>query len=144
MWLVGLMKPYAHKILFSTLLIVLANLADLTKPRIYAIIIDDFLKNGGNPDGNFITSSLTNLGISYFAVIFVSAVCSLWQSRIITRICQKILHETRMNTRFCAVSMDLESIPETRASSSAMPSLSTTPAIRSEPNLRIRSSSREI
>ncbi|MBR4235418.1 MAG: ABC transporter ATP-binding protein [Clostridia bacterium] len=96
MWLVGLMKPYAHKILFSTLLIVLANLADLTKPRIYAIIIDDFLKNGGNPDGNFITSSLTNLGISYFAVIFVSAVCSLWQSRIITRICQKILHETRM------------------------------------------------
>lgn len=95
-WLISLMKPFLGRIAVITLLIVLANLADLIKPRIYAIIIDDFLPNKGNPGGNFLTSSLTALGISYFAVIFVSAVSALLQSHMTTRITQRILHETRM------------------------------------------------
>ena len=43
LWLVSLMKPFIWRILLITVLIVLANSADLLKPRIYAAIIDDFL-----------------------------------------------------------------------------------------------------
>ncbi len=104
LWLIKLMRPFIGRILIISLLIVLANLADLVKPRIYATIIDDFLPNTlsgaadrGDPSARgFLTGTITGLGISYFAVILISAVSSLLQSHMITAICQKILHETRM------------------------------------------------
>ena len=97
LWLVTLMRPFIWRILLVTVLIVLANAADLLKPRIYAAIIDDFLPNNGqNATGGWLTGTLTGLGVSYFAVIFISAVSSLLQSHMITSICQRILHETRM------------------------------------------------
>ena len=89
-WLLGLMKPFLGRILVITMLIVAANMADLIKPRIYASIIDDFLPSGGT------RGNLTFLGISYFAVIAVSAVAGVLQAHMITRITQRILHETRM------------------------------------------------
>ena len=102
LWLLSLMKPFWARLLLVTFLIVLANLADLIKPRIYAAIIDDFLPLAGRgaeeklTGRGFLTGTLTGLGLSYFIVIFVSAVSSLLQSHMITRMCQKILHETRM------------------------------------------------
>ncbi len=102
LWLLSLMKPFWARLLLVTFLIVLANLADLIKPRIYAAIIDDFLPLAGRgaeeklTGCGFLTGTLTGLGLSYFIVIFVSAVSSLLQSHMITRMCQKILHETRM------------------------------------------------
>ena len=97
LWLVSLMKPFIWRILLVTVLIVLANAADLIKPRIYASIIDDFLPNNGvNAGGSWLTGTLAGLGVSYFAVIFISAVSSLLQSHMITAMCQRILHETRM------------------------------------------------
>ena len=95
-WLLGLMKPFWPRLIAVAFLIVLANLADLLKPRIYQTIIDDFLPDGGKPGASFLTGTLEGLGVSYFLVIFVSAVSSLLQSRMVTRICQRILHETRM------------------------------------------------
>lgn len=94
--LLMLMKPYWLRLLVVAVFIVLANMADLVKPRIYQTIIDDFLTGNGEKTGSFFTSTLTGLGISYFLVIFVSAVSSLIQSRMITRTCQKILHNVRM------------------------------------------------
>ena len=91
-----LMKPYWLKLLIVAGFIVLANMADLIKPRIYQTIIDDFLTGKGEKTGSFFTSTLTGLGVSYFLVIFVSAVSSLIQSRMITNVCQKILHSVRM------------------------------------------------
>jgi len=91
-----LMKPYRFKLVLAALLIILANMADLVKPRIYQIIIDDFLPGGGMQSGSFFTGTLMGLGISYFLVIFISAASSLLQSRMITHMCQQILHETRM------------------------------------------------
>ena len=96
MQLLYLMKPYWMKLLVVAGFIVLANLADLIKPRIYQTIIDDFLTGTGEKTGSFFTSTLIGLGISYFLVIFVSAASALIQSRMITRICQKILHSVRM------------------------------------------------
>ena len=101
LWLIGLMRPYLGRLCIVALLIVLANLADLIKPRIYASLIDDYLRpavagEGAKVDGSFLSSTLWGLGISYFAVILVSAASSLIQSHMVTSICQKILHETRM------------------------------------------------
>ena len=93
--LLSLMKPFLPKLIIAAILIIIANLSDLVKPRIYQIIIDDYLlaeKAVGDP----YTSAVFGLGVSYFLVIFVGAVSSLIQSRMITRICQRILHETRM------------------------------------------------
>ncbi len=120
LWLISLMKPYAGRLIMITLLIVLANLADLIKPRIYATIIDDFLPLAGENGApqpapgllGFLRGTLTGLGISYFAVIFISALSSLLQSRMITRICQKILHETRMKLFAHIHAMKLKNLDE--------------------------------
>ena len=95
MWLLGLMKPFIPRILVISIFIILANLAELLKPRIYAVIIDDFLV--GKPTGSgFLTGTLMGLGLSYLFVILVSAFSSLMQSRLTTRMTQIILHDTRM------------------------------------------------
>ena len=120
LWLLSLMKPYVPRLLLITGLIVLANLAELIKPRIYATIIDDFLPLAGKSAApapapglrGFLSGTLTGLGLSYFAVIFVSAVSSLLQSRMITRICQRILHETRMKLFKHIHEMKLQSLDE--------------------------------
>ena len=101
LWLLSLMRPYLGRLCVVAGLIVLANMADLIKPRIYATLIDDFLRPtlDGQPastGGGFLTGTVTGLGVSYFIVILVSAVSSLIQSHMITSVCQKILHETRL------------------------------------------------
>ena len=101
LWLMSLMRPYAFRLLIAVFLMLLANLAELVKPRIYAVIIDDFLPAAAGGQkmaaaGNFLIGTIEGLGISYFAVIFVSAFSSLLHTRMVTSVCQKILHETRM------------------------------------------------
>ncbi len=101
LWLMSLMRPYALRLLIAVFLMLLANLAELVKPRIYAVIIDDFLPAAAGGQkmaaaGNFLIGTIEGLGISYFAVIFVSAFSSLLHTRMVTSVCQKILHETRM------------------------------------------------
>ncbi|MBQ3760696.1 MAG: ABC transporter ATP-binding protein [Clostridia bacterium] len=101
LWLMSLMRPYALRLLIAVFLMLLANLAELIKPRIYAVIIDDFLPAAAGGQkmaaaGSFLIGTIEGLGISYFAVIFVSAFSSLLHTRMVTSVCQKILHETRM------------------------------------------------
>ena len=101
LWLIRLMKPYIWRLCIVALLIVLANLADLMKPRIYATLIDDYLRPAvaskpTTSGSNVLSGTLWRLGISYFSVILVSAVSSLIQSHMVTSICQRILHETRL------------------------------------------------
>ena len=101
LWLMSLMRPYALRLLIAVFLMLLANLAELIKPRIYAVIIDDFLPAAAGGQkmaaaGSFLIGTIEGLGISYFAVIFVSAFSSLLHTRMVTAVCQKILHETRM------------------------------------------------
>ena len=101
LWLLSLMRPYLGRLALVAVLIVLANLADLIKPRIYATLIDDFLRptvegEAVKAKGGFLTGTIMGLGLSYFAVILISAVSSLIQSHMVTSICQRILHETRL------------------------------------------------
>lgn len=101
-WLMSLMKPAWPRLILVGLLILMANLADLIKPRIYQIIIDDFLPRTAAAPAQalkglkWFTGTLTGLGVSYFLVIALSAVASFLSSLLITSICQRILHETRM------------------------------------------------
>ena len=100
LWLLSLMRPYIGRLCIVALLILFANLADLIKPRIYATLIDDYLKptldGKAVKTGGLFGGTIIGLGVSYFAVILISAVSSLMQSYMVTAICQRILHETRL------------------------------------------------
>ena len=100
LWLLSLMRPYIGRLCIVALLILFANLADLIKPRIYATLIDDYLKptldGKAVKTGGLFGGTIMGLGVSYFAVILISAVSSLMQSYMVTAICQRILHETRL------------------------------------------------
>lgn len=111
-WLLSLMKPYWRRLLIVTVLVILANLAALVKPRIYAAVIDNFLTGKGEKGTGFFTGTLLGLGVSYFGVIFVSAMSSLIQSRAISVMCQKILHSTRMKLFDHIHRMKLEKLDE--------------------------------
>ena len=98
--LLGLMKPYTLQIILCGVLVILLNAADLLKPYIMKIAVDDFLtprvsEIAGTPLG-FFTGTLIGLGVSYFAVILIGALSSLMQARMLTNVCQKILHTLRM------------------------------------------------
>ncbi len=85
--------PYKWLIGLCVILIILVNSAEILKPYVMKIIIDDFLRNSVEQYGLY---SVTGMGILYFVVIFIGAVCALAQARIINRIGQKILNTLRI------------------------------------------------
>lgn len=97
--LLGLMRPYAPKVALCVLLVVLLNAADLIKPLIMKYIVDDFLLTDSVSDlissGSYMNMLLL-LGFSYFGIIAISSLSSLFQARLITGVCQNILHSLRM------------------------------------------------
>ena len=98
--LLGLMRPYIPQLIACGLLVILLNAADVVKPFIMKIAVDDFLEpkiafKADSPMG-WLTASLTGLGVSYFIVILTGSLSSWLQARMLTGICQKILHDLRM------------------------------------------------
>ena len=104
--LVRLMKPFLPIILFCCVLGIMLNLADLLKPYIMKIAVDDFITvyagmgmdkaNELSAGGSWFTGTLMGLGTTYFLVILIGAVSSYAQSMLMTWVCQKILHDLRM------------------------------------------------
>lgn len=90
--LAGLMKPYLGAMLLCGLLVVMINAAELIKPLAAAVIIDDFITAGKEQSGLY---SITGLGIAYFLLVVMSALFSIIQVRMITKISQAILHTMR-------------------------------------------------
>lgn len=86
--------PYKWLIGLCIILIILVNAAEILKPYVMKIIIDDFLTHNMEQHGIY---SVTGMGILYFVVIFIGAVCALMQARIINKIGQKILNVLRIN-----------------------------------------------
>lgn len=87
-----LMKPYTGKLLICVLCVIIVNLADLLKPYVAAIVIDNFLVGTTEQSGLF---SITGMGILYFIVAMAGALFSMTQVRLIARISQGILNEMR-------------------------------------------------
>jgi ATP-binding cassette subfamily B multidrug efflux pump len=106
MKLVRLMIPYLPVIIVCALLCVALNLADLLKPYIMAIAVDDFITvyagmgteklNELTAGANWFTGTLLGLGTSYFLLILGGQVASFAQSMLLNKVCQKILHDLRM------------------------------------------------
>ncbi len=99
--LLGLMRPYVPQILLCVVLVMLFNGADLIKPWIMEIAVDDYLTAmvAGEPvqtGGFFLFQSLTGLGVSYFLVVIVGALASVLQARLLARVCQSILNTMRL------------------------------------------------
>ena len=99
--LLGLMRPYTLQILLCVVLVMLFNGADLIKPWIMEIAVDDYLTPmiAGEPAQTgsfFLFQSLTGLGVSYFLVVVIGALASVFQSRLLARVCQSILNTMRL------------------------------------------------
>ncbi len=87
-----LMKPHIGKLLICVICVVIVNLAELLKPYVAAIVIDNFLVGDAEQSGLF---SITGMGILYFIVAMAGALFSMTQVRLIARISQGILNDMR-------------------------------------------------
>ena len=87
-----LMKPHVGKLLICVICVVNVNLAELLKPYVAAIVIDNFLVGEAEQSGLF---SITGMGVLYFIVALAGALFSMTQVRLIARISQGILNEMR-------------------------------------------------
>ncbi len=87
-----LMKPYMGKLFICMVCVIVVNLAELLKPYVAAIVIDNFLVGSTEQSGLF---SITGMGVLYFAVALAGALFSMTQVRLIARISQGILNEMR-------------------------------------------------
>ena len=87
-----LMKPHVGKLLICVICVVIVNLAELLKPYVAAIVIDNFLVGEAEQSGLF---SITGMGVLYFIVALAGALFSMTQVRLIARISQGILNEMR-------------------------------------------------
>lgn len=90
--LVKLMKPHMAMLMLCVLCVLLVNLSDLAKPYVLEIAIDDFLIGKNVQTGLY---SLAGLASLYFIIIATGSLSSLFQQRILARICQRILDDLR-------------------------------------------------
>lgn len=103
-----LMKPYWPAVLFSCALGIALNLASLLNPYIMKLAVDNFIEvyagkgtqvvAEATRGANWLFGTLEGLGTTYFLVILFGAIASYAQSMLMTKVCQKILHDLRMKT----------------------------------------------
>ncbi len=99
--LAALMRPHKWIVLLSCVLGIVLNGAPLLNPVIMKIVIDDYLTPFASGEtvvhsGNWFLGTLQGLGTTYFLVILIGALASYAQSMLMTKVCQKILHDLRM------------------------------------------------
>ncbi len=90
--LAAMMRPYIGQLLLCALFVLIVNAAELLKPMIAEIVIDDFLAKGIVKTENM---SIAILGMIYFATIVIGSAFGIAQARLITRISQRILDTMR-------------------------------------------------
>lgn len=90
--LAGMMKPYGGKLALAVILVLIVNAAELIKPLAAAVVIDDFINGGVAQNGLY---SITGLGIAYFLLVLIGAVCHVLQARTVARMSQGILNTIR-------------------------------------------------
>lgn len=92
--LASMMKPYRKKLLLAALFVIAVNLAELIKPLAAAAVIDEFIGAGREQSGPY---SITWIGIGYFLLVVLGAVCQIMQARTVARMSQGILDTMRKN-----------------------------------------------
>lgn len=106
--LARLMKPYAHVVVICCLLGIALNLASILNPYIMKIAVDNYITVYAGlgraqvaeltKNANWLFGTLEGLGTMYFLVILLGGLASYAQSMLMTKVCQKILHDLRMRT----------------------------------------------
>ena len=90
--LIGWMKPYKWKFAVCGVNVAVANAAELITPMLTALIIDEFLTAGTPQSWAY---SVPGLAVLSFSLLVLGAFCTVWESRLITRVSQGILREMR-------------------------------------------------
>jgi len=90
--LIKMMKPYKGKVVLAAIFVILVNTAQLAKPYILKIVIDDFLINGKIESGLY---SITSMGVLYMLVTAASSTLTIGQVNLMNRASQEILCSLR-------------------------------------------------
>lgn len=85
-------KPYLSKIILAALCVLLVNAAQLLKPYILKIVIDDFLVLNRPQSGFY---SITFMGILYFLIVALGGFFSYTQVNLINKAGQNIMRDLR-------------------------------------------------
>jgi len=80
------------KISLSLLCVLLVNAAQLIKPYILKVVIDDFLINHAEQRGFY---SIASMGILYFLIVVMGGLLSITQANLINRASQEIMKDLR-------------------------------------------------
>lgn len=120
--LMKLLKPQAGIVIFCCFLGVVLNLANLLKPYIMEIAVDDFITvyagmgvekvNELTRGANWFTGTLWGLGFTYFLVILIGQFAGYAQTMLMTKVCQKLLHNLRMKAFYHIHHMKLHDLDE--------------------------------
>lgn len=92
MRLLKMTKPYLSYIIIAAVCVLLVNAAELAKPYILKIVIDDFLRNGKVEHGFY---SINTMGIAYFVVIAASSFLTVAQINLMNYAGQGIISSLR-------------------------------------------------
>ncbi|MCB2292189.1 ABC transporter ATP-binding protein/permease [Clostridium algoriphilum] len=92
--LLELTKPHLKKIILAALCVIVVNSAELLKPYILKLVIDDFLIKKVSRNG---INSITLMGIIYFIVASIGGLSSFTQVNLINKTGQAIMKELRKN-----------------------------------------------
>jgi ATP-binding cassette, subfamily B, multidrug efflux pump len=92
--LISLTLPHMKKIILAAICVLLVNTAQLIKPYILKLVIDDFLVKKLPQSG---IHSITALGIFYFIIVALSGFFSIAQANLINKAGQQIIQTLRRN-----------------------------------------------
>ena len=90
--LLALTKPHLNKIILAALCVTIVNAAELLKPYILKLVIDDFLIKKVSQNGIY---SITSMGIIYFIVAAIGGLSSFTQVNLINKAGQEIMRNLR-------------------------------------------------
>lgn len=120
--LIKLLAPQWYVVAFCCILGIILNLANLLKPFIMEIAVDDFITvyaglgmekvNELTKNANWFTGTLWGLGFTYFAVIVIGQFAGYAQTMLMTRLCQRLLHNLRMKAFYHIHHMKLHDLDE--------------------------------
>ena len=120
--LMKLLAPQWYVVAICCILGIVLNLANLLKPFIMEIAVDDFITvyaglgmdkvNELTKDANWFTGTLWGLGFTYFAVIVIGQFAGYSQTMLMTRLCQRLLHNLRMKAFYHIHHMKLHDLDE--------------------------------
>lgn len=86
--LLELMLPHKKRIILACMCVIFVNAAQLIKPYILKLVIDDFLTKHIEEKGLY---SITTMGILFFIVVVLSGVFSISQAMLINNVGQDIM-----------------------------------------------------